>query len=275
MKTIRELELGGTTIRLVEMKEGFGGVVISKMGQVTRYQGDDLEKLWGQLKTEAGKSDEAYFGFDGAMNRFSHLFPDGFGSTAFATHERKYKVDASENLRANLPLEVAIDASGVGEVALKAFRETNLLAPIEQARVQELLRGKFADEFVQAAAAFTLGNVSEGIAGMKLASAESDIAHWTVFTYLPFLWRPEEHMFLKPAVTKDFAARVGHSFAYEYSAALDVGVYESLLSLTAETKLEISKLEPADNIDIQSFIWIVGKYDAADEADVIRERKGS
>jgi hypothetical protein len=34
-----------------------------------------------------------------------------------------------------------------------------------------------------------------------------------VATYRPFLWRPEEHMFLKPEVTKDFAVRVEHRFA--------------------------------------------------------------
>jgi hypothetical protein len=46
--------------------------------------------------------------------------------------------------------------------------------------------------------------------------------------YLPFLWRPDQHMFLKPAVTQDFAARVGHRFAHDYEARLAVGVYESL-----------------------------------------------
>ena len=81
-------------------------------------------------------------------------------------------------------------------------------------------------------------------------------------------------MFLKPAVTKDFASSVGHPFAHEYSSALDVGVYESLLSLTIETKSEVAQLGPADNIDIQSFIWIVGRYDAADEAEVIQKREG-
>ena len=274
MKTLRELELGEATIRLVEMKDGLHGVVISKKGEMTRFQGDDPDVLWAQLKLEAGKVDEAYFGFDGAISRFRGMFPEGFGSAAFISRERAYKVKASAYLREALPLEEAIDASNAGEIVLKAFRETNLLAPIEQARVQDLLRGKYADSFIRGAAAFGLGSFDEGIAQMKHASADADIAHWTVLTYLPFLWRPEEHMFLKPAVTKYFSSRVGHSFAHDYSSTLDVRVYESLLSLTAEIKSEVSKLEPVDNIDIQSFIWIVGKYDAADEADVMREREG-
>jgi hypothetical protein len=35
-------------------------------------------------------------------------------------------------------------------------------------------------------------------------------------TYLPFLWRPEAHMFLKPEITTEFAARVGHRLADDY-----------------------------------------------------------
>jgi len=274
MKTIRELELGETTIRLVEMKTGFGGVIISKNGQSSRFEGDNPDALWEELKKEAGKSNESYFGFDGARKRFTGMFPDGFGSTAFTSHERAYKAKASDYLREALPLAEAIDSCNAGEVALKAFRQTNLLAPIEQARVQDLLRGKFADSFIRGAACFASGNISEGIAQMKLAATNADIAKWTVLTYLPFLWLPREHMFLKPAVTKDFASRVGHSFAHDYSPTLDPRVYESLLRLAAETKLEVSRFEPADNIDIQSFIWIVGKYDAADEAEVIRKREG-
>ena len=45
-------------------------------------------------------------------------------------------------------------------------------------------------------------------------------AKWTVATYLPYLWQPERHMFLKPEVSKDYAARVGHPFASVYEPGL-------------------------------------------------------
>ena len=85
-------------------------------------------------------------------------------------------------------------------------------------------------------------------------------------TYLPFLWRPEEHMFLKPEVTKDFAARVGHGFAAEYEPRLNISVYESLLDLAAKTALELADLKPRDRIDAQSFIWVVGNYKTDSES---------
>ena len=65
---------------------------------------------------------------------------------------------------------------------------------------------------------------------------------------------------LKPEVTKDFAARVGHPFASNYEARLNIDVYVSLLDLVERTSRELFDLQPRDRIDIQSFIWVVGDY---------------
>lgn len=67
-------------------------------------------------------------------------------------------------------------------------------------------------------------------------------------------------MFLKPEVTKDFAARVGHRFASDYEPRLSVDVYRSLLDLVSNMEEELADLHPRDRIDIQSFIWVVGDY---------------
>ena len=84
-------------------------------------------------------------------------------------------------------------------------------------------------------------------------------------TYLPFLWRPDAHMFLKPEVTRDFAARVGDRFDTAYSPELKPSVYRALIDLVETTEREVADLHPADRIDIQSFIWVAGKYTAEDE----------
>ncbi|HEY4114042.1 MAG TPA: hypothetical protein VGM17_08280 [Rhizomicrobium sp.] len=95
---------------------------------------------------------------------------------------------------------------------------------------------------------------------MEAALKPHENAKWTVVTYLPYLWRPDHHMFLKPEVTKDFASRVGHPFAQQYEAKLNFAVYQSLLDLTRKTEEALKTLKPRDLIDIQSFIWIVGDY---------------
>ena len=90
---------------------------------------------------------------------------------------------------------------------------------------------------------------------------------WPIVTYLPFLWSSGEHMFLKPTVTTDYAERVGHPFSYEYSPQLEARVYASLLELVEQTESEIADLKPTDRVDIQSFIWVVGRWSQKD-ADV-------
>ena len=67
-------------------------------------------------------------------------------------------------------------------------------------------------------------------------------------------------MFLKPEINKLFSARVGHEFALRYRADLDFDVYRCLLDLVARTRAAIAELRPRDNVDVQSFVWVVGAY---------------
>ena len=143
---------------------------------------------------------------------------------------------------------------------LSVFRSTNLLSPFEKTRLQDILRGSGADDFIQAAAAFATEGSKDALVRLNAVLKPHDCAKWTVATYLPYLWRPTEHMFLKPRVTKEFAARVGHPFADVYEAGLNFDVYEALLDLVAKTEANISDLAPQDHIDLQSFIWTVGEY---------------
>jgi hypothetical protein len=230
-----------------------------------RIEGADQEDVWRRLHDEAAKLNPMYFGFDGARSRFLKFFP-GFHSDRYASMERDYKVAAKTLLEATAPLEKAVDGSGFGEAVLAVYRKLNLLSPFEKTRLQKVLRGPAADPFIRAAARFTFGDTKTALLEMEAALKPHDSAKWTVVTYLPFLWHPEEHMFLKPTTTKDFAQRVGHRFAYDYNAELDIAVYETLLDLASRTAEELAELKPRDRIDVQSFIWVVGNYKEGDAA---------
>jgi len=130
----------------------------------------------------------------------------------------------------------------------------------EKVRLQDVLRGPNADSFIRAAARFAIGDTKPALLEMERALRPDDSAKWTVVTYLPFLWRPDQHMFLKPEVTGDFAVRVGHRFASDYEPGLNIAVYDSLLDLAARTSAELADLNPRDRIDVQSFIWVIGAY---------------
>ena len=271
MKTIRQDVIGKNTLRLVDTGKGIVGLLISGGKQLDRIDGTDAAEVWAQLRAAVGKASDAYFGFDGARARFLQFFPDGFRSPAFegdergSYGERGYKLRAKAKLDEAAPLDQALTGTGYGEAVLAAYRATNLLSPFEKTRLDPVLRGPDADGFIQAAAAFAMGDVAPALDRMERILTKYDSAKWTVATYLPFLWRPEEHMFLKPMVTQDFAECVGHPFVHDYTPALEPGVYASLLELMALTRAELTDLQPRDNIDLQSFVWTVGEYKDGDE----------
>jgi hypothetical protein len=257
---IRESTVGNATLRLIKENGIYKGVVIVDGAIKGQEQGDKADDVWQRLLDEAGKASPKYFGFNGARARFLRFFPNGFYSAAYAEQERDYKVAAKNKLDAAAPLGKAAIGSGFGEAILAVFRATNLLSLFEKTRLQNVLRGPAADPFVRAAARFTMGETQPALLEMERALTPGESVKWTVVTYLPFLWRPEKHMFLKPEVTKDFAARVGHRFASDYEPRLNIGVYDSLLDLVTKTAQELSDLKPRDRIDVQSLIWVVGGY---------------
>jgi hypothetical protein len=266
VKTIRTAKLGKLELRLVEKDKRYFGLVVAGSERKVQIEGDNADDVWRRLHDEAAKSNPQYFGFDGARNRFLHFFPNGFQSAGYVGQERHYKVAAKSKLDTIVPIDQARAGAGFGEAVLAIFRATNLLSPFEKTRMQDVLRGPHADAFVQAAARFALGEGKSALLDMERALRPHDNAKWTVVTYLPFLWRSDQHMFLKPEATKDFAARVGHRFALNYEAKLDIAVYEGLLDLAEKTATELADLKPRDRIDIQSFIWVVGDYSTETEA---------
>jgi hypothetical protein len=259
VKRLREAKLDGLTLVLVEKNGKFIGAIFGGKNKV-EIEGVDADDVWRRLHDEAARANPKYFGFDGARARFLHFFPNGFHSRGFAHMEGDYKRAAKAKLDAAVPLEDAATGSGFGEAAMAAFH-TNLISQFEQMRIRDALRGPNADAFIRAAARFTLGEGAPALLDMERALKPHDAAKWTLVTYLPYLWRPDRHMFLKPEATRDFAERVGHPFAHAYEPRLDMAVYKSLLDLAFRTEAELADLRPRDRIDVQSFIWIVGSYD--------------
>lgn len=269
MKTIRETCVGEARLRLLRTKSGFTGLVFVGDARRATVDGDEEAEVWRRLHDEAAKLSPSYFGFSGARARFLRIMPGGFADPVFRADERNYKLRAKERLDVALPLDEALGWTGDGVAALAAFRATNLLSPFESTRIGEALRSPAAAPFIRGAAAFANGAVEDGIRTMREALKPFEIAKWTALTYLPFLWRPDAHLFLKPEVTREFAERVGHPFAHTYMPELNPDVYRSLLDLSAKAWAETADLQPVDLIDVQSFIWVVGRYTEVDEAAVI------
>jgi hypothetical protein len=255
-KTIRTGKLGKHDLRLVRSGEQFIGMVDRKPS----VAGEAADAVWQKLIDTLGQADPRYVGLKGARDRFVRIFPDGFASEDFVAQERGYKLAAKAILDTEAPLERALSEPGLGEAVLRAFAATNLLAPMEKPKLRALLRGPDADRFIHAAARFAHEGDTAALAKLAEVLKPHSCARWTVASYLPFLWAPDRHMFLKPESTRDFAARIGHPLALSYAPALKFEVYAALLDMVAQLRAELADLEPRDGIDLQSFIWVVGNY---------------
>ncbi len=80
-------------------------------------------------------------------------------------------------------------------------------------------------------------------------------AKWTNATLLPYFAQPSRHFFLKPLVTRKFAEMFGYELKYEVIP--NWATYEALLAMARDCKEKLADWNPKDNIDIQSFIWIL------------------
>lgn len=266
---VSEQKYGQATLRWQPAKgTGYVGAVILGGKRVALIEDTDEDQLLVRLHNEAGRLHPDYVGFDGAMKRYLHFFPGGLHSAANASSERGYKERAAERLRTSLPVEQALNASTEDAALLaKAGIQTNMLSPFEAARFRDTLLGKTGGRFLQGAAAFASGEYDTGLRVMTAAVQPHGRISWPIVTYLPFLWDYQRHMFLKPTVTADFADRVGHGFHHAYSAEPNAATYLSLLDLVDTTRRAIMSLQPRDNIDVQSFIWVVGEYREGDERE--------
>lgn len=88
----------------------------------------------------------------------------------------------------------------------------------------------------------------------------SKVLNWAVLTVVPFLARPDAHMFLKPQVTRDAARKLGVDLLYDASPSWPR--YERLLGWSHQLLDFLRPHGARDLIDVQSFIWTIGRPSA-------------
>jgi len=257
-----EIRLGSHTLRILRQKDGFAGIVVGQAKDPVF--GVTALEVETKLRARLAENHPDFIGLDGARRRFLALFRDGFSDPDYIGDrrlgERHYKQEAARLLAETLPLAAVGTTDDQGLAALRAIQRTNLVDPFSKAKLADVLRGPRAGRFLAIARDFAEGDSASACSALVREFKDEGAASWVCLTYLPFLWRPDRHMFLKPGFTVEFARRIGHRFQDDYRSTPDPAVYASLLHLTSTLAAGLADLAPADNIDLHSFMWVVMSY---------------
>jgi hypothetical protein len=202
--------------------------------------------------------------------RFLRFFPEGFADETYLDWERNYKAQAHERwqIELNRPsFRALLRADDVAELATRAIRiesRTNLLFSFEKMALRDAVRtAAGARAFVRGLYDFLHGSGGaqerferwcETVA--SLPRRQTRVLTWPVVTVFPFLAQPDQHIFLKPNVTRVAAAQYGFDFAYRSTP--NWRTYASLLDFADVVRADLRDLQPRDLIDVQSFLWVQG-----------------
>ncbi|HEU4415741.1 MAG TPA: hypothetical protein VFT65_13220 [Candidatus Angelobacter sp.] len=207
--------------------------------------------------------------------KFLHFFPEGFQDETYLAWERDYKANAHHEWTRLLNQSIHADLLSQGEfreIALRAVKieaRTNLIFSFEKMALRDAVKSASgARNFAQGLYDFLyspadvehrFGQWCKVVAG--LPRRQTRVSTWPIVTVFGFLAQPQQHIFLKPTVTR-LAAREYH-FPFHYDSRPEWKTYASFLEFAARVKKDLVDLEPRDMIDVQSFLWVQGsdEYD--------------
>lgn len=208
--------------------------------------------------------------------KFLYYFKKGFNDPTYLEWERNYKWQAHlawETYLNRDEYEKLLKGRRYAEIAATAVRiesRTNLLFSFEKMALRDAVKtpggakafasglfnyvygdGPLQDRFEQ----FT--EVLDA-----LPRIQTRVLTWPLQTVFGFIGNPDEHIFLKPRVTRIAAEKYG--FDFEYAPRPNWKTYQSLLAFSEEIGADQADLKPRDLIDTQSFIWVMGSDEYPD-----------
>jgi hypothetical protein len=204
--------------------------------------------------------------------KFLRHFPGGFRDETYLDWERDYKWEAHERWEEALGREDfrrLLRAKEFAEIAARAVRveqrtRHSMIFSFEKMALRDAVKSE------EGARAFSEGlyDFLYGAGDMRrrferwvevvsaLPRKQTRVLTWPLVTVFGFIARPEEHIFLKPNVTR-IAARA-YEFDFRYQSRPNWETYDSLQQFAAAIRADLRDLKPRDMIDIQSFIWVQG-----------------
>ena len=211
-------------------------------------------------------------GATSCRRKFLRFFAGGFRDETYLDWERDYKWETHERWNEALGQEEfrrLLNAGEFSEVAARAMRveqrsRHSMIFSFEKMALRDAVRPpQGARAFAEGLYAFLHGSGTverrflrwvETVAA--LPRRQTRVLTWPLVTVFGFIAQPDQHMFLKPNVTREAAREYG--FAFHYHSRPSWGTYASLLEFAATIRRDLRDLRPRDMIDVQSFMWVQG-----------------
>lgn len=211
-----------------------------------------------------------------AQKKFLYYFKGGFGSEKYYDWERGYKWEAhrqwcevlnEKNFKALLAKGAYND---IAALAVRIESRTNLLFSFEKMALRDAIRSEegariFAEglyDLVYGKSRLETRMKKWIDAVAQLPRKQTRVLTWPLVTVFGFIANPQEHIFLKPRVTKVAAEKYGFDFRYQSRPNWDT--FASYLAFAEQVGADNAGLHPKDMIDIQSFIWVQGSDEYPD-----------
>ena len=210
------------------------------------------------------------------IKKFLRYFKTGFTDEKYIAWERQYKVDA------HLRFQEKLDRSSfkkllssksydyISQAAIQTEAKTNLLFSFEKIAIRDAVRSAEGAELFAAGLYEWL--YGSGLVQRRFEKFADVISHlprkqtrvltWPLITVFGFIADPNNHIFLKPKVTR--AAAEKYRFDFDYITPPNWDTYESVLAFADQVRRDTKQLRPKDYIDLQSFIWVLGSDEYPD-----------
>ena len=216
-------------------------------------------------------------GPEACRRKFLSVFPDGFRDETYLAWERDYKWEAhrqwADQIGGKRDFRAKLDEGRHDEIAAAAVRIESgraLLFSFEKMALRDAVvrSDKGAVLFADG-----LYDWLHGAGGerdrferwldvvQELPRKQTRVATWPVITVFGMIARPKVHCYLKPLTTRRAAEAYG--FDFDYSSRPSWETYSSLLELCRVVRDDIADLQPRDQIDLQSYLWVQGSDEYA------------
>jgi hypothetical protein len=229
----------------------------------------------------ASKTGESRAESAGALRcrrKFLRFFPGGFADETYVEWERGYKWETHERWEEALgrgEFRRLLRAGEFKEVAARAVRveqrsRYSMIFSFEKMALRDAVKSDegaraFAEglyEFLHGAGSMERKFERWVEAVASLPRRQTRVLTWPLVTVFGFIAQPEQHIFLKPTVTRVAAREYGFDFRYESRPSWET--YASLLEFAETIRRDQRSLRPRDMIDIQSFMWVQGSDEYAE-----------